>query len=50
MDHLLIADLKEEYDRLSADGFRVLALATKDVAPRGRRATPRLLARTTSAT
>ena len=31
MDHLLIADLREEYNRLSADGFRVLALAYKDL-------------------
>ena len=27
-----IAELKDEYERLSADGFRVLAIATKDVA------------------
>ena len=32
MQHLLIDDLKEEYDTLSADGFRVLAVAYKDVA------------------
>ena len=31
MDHLLIADLREEYERLSADGFRVLAVAYKDL-------------------
>ena len=31
MEHWLLADLKEEYDRLSADGFRVLAIAYKDV-------------------
>src|SRR5262249_47427080 len=31
MDHLLIEDLKEEYERLSTDGFRVLALAYKDL-------------------
>jgi Mg2+-importing ATPase len=31
MDHLLIEDLREEYERLSADGFRVLALAYKDL-------------------
>jgi Mg2+-importing ATPase len=31
MDHLLIQDLKEEYERLSADGFRVLALGYKDL-------------------
>jgi P-type Mg2+ transporter len=31
MDHLLIHDLQEEYQRLSADGFRVLALAYKDL-------------------
>jgi len=30
-DPLLIADLKEECDTLSADGFRVLAIAYKDV-------------------
>src|SRR4029078_5096360 len=35
MDHLLLDDLKEEYDQLSADGFRVLAIARKEVAPRG---------------
>ncbi|MGO9482417.1 MAG: magnesium-translocating P-type ATPase, partial [Candidatus Kryptoniota bacterium] len=31
MDPVLIEDLKEEYERLSMDGFRVLALAFKDV-------------------
>jgi P-type Mg2+ transporter len=35
MEHILIASLKEEYEQLSADGFRVLAIATKEVAPRG---------------
>lgn len=34
MDHLLIEELKEEYEQLSADGFRVLAVATKEVPPR----------------
>jgi len=34
MDDVLIADLKEEYEHLSSDGFRVLALASKDVSPR----------------
>lgn len=34
MDRLHIDDLKKEYERLSTDGFRVLALATKDLAPR----------------
>jgi Mg2+-importing ATPase len=34
MDQLLLEDLKEEYDRLSADGFRVLALAYYDCAPK----------------
>jgi Mg2+-importing ATPase len=34
MDNLLIEDLKEEYERLSADGFRVLAIASKDGEPR----------------
>jgi Mg2+-importing ATPase len=32
MEYFILADLKEEYDRLSADGFRVLALAYKDIA------------------
>jgi Mg2+-importing ATPase len=31
IDPILIADLKEEYERLSSDGFRVLALAYKDL-------------------
>ena len=31
MEYLILADLKTEYDRLSADGFRVLALAYKDI-------------------
>jgi Mg2+-importing ATPase len=35
MDHAHIDGLKEEYERLSADGFRVLAIATKDIEPRG---------------
>jgi Mg2+-importing ATPase len=35
MDNLLIEELKEEYERLSADGFRVLAIASKEIAPRG---------------
>jgi P-type Mg2+ transporter len=35
MDHLLIDELKEEYERLSRDGFRVLAIASKDVEPKG---------------
>ena len=34
VDPLLIHDLQEEYDSLSADGFRVLALAYDDSAPR----------------
>jgi Mg2+-importing ATPase len=29
-EYLILADLKDEYDRLSADGFRVLALAYRD--------------------
>ncbi|MGD0518161.1 MAG: magnesium-translocating P-type ATPase, partial [Thermoguttaceae bacterium] len=32
VDPLLIQDLKEEYDDLSTDGFRVLAIAYKDMA------------------
>jgi Mg2+-importing ATPase len=35
MDHLLIDELKDEYERLSRDGFRVLAIASKDVDPKG---------------
>jgi magnesium-transporting ATPase (P-type) len=31
MEQMLLTDLKEEFDRLSADGFRVLALAYKDL-------------------
>ena len=34
MDHPHIEELKKEYELLSADGFRVLALATKDAPPR----------------
>ncbi|MCX7429078.1 MAG: magnesium-translocating P-type ATPase [Planctomycetia bacterium] len=34
MDPLLIGELKEEYDSLSADGFRVLAIAYADFEPR----------------
>jgi Mg2+-importing ATPase len=34
MDHLFIGDLREEYERLSNDGFRVLALAYKDLEPK----------------
>src|SRR5207247_3573154 len=34
MDPVLIDDLKEEYDSLSADGFRVLAVAYRDLAKR----------------
>ena len=34
MDPMLLQDLKEEYDRLSADGFRVLAIAYRDCDPK----------------
>lgn len=34
MDHCMIDDLREEYLDLSSDGFRVLALASRDVTPR----------------
>ncbi len=34
MEHLITADLREEFDKLSADGFRVLALAYRDVDPK----------------
>jgi Mg2+-importing ATPase len=30
-DHMIIADLREEFDRLSSDGFRVLAVAYRDL-------------------
>src|SRR4029453_8148912 len=33
MDHMIPADLKQEFDLLSADGFRVLALAYRDLEP-----------------
>jgi P-type Mg2+ transporter len=33
MDHLFIGDMREEYEQLSNDGFRVLALAYKDLEP-----------------
>jgi P-type Mg2+ transporter len=35
MDHAHIDGLKAEYEQLSADGFRVLAIASKDIVPRG---------------
>jgi P-type Mg2+ transporter len=38
MEHVLIEDLCLEYERLSRDGFRVLAIASKDVEPRGENA------------
>ena len=31
MEELILTDLKEEYDSLSAEGFRVLAIAYKDI-------------------
>jgi len=34
MDPILIQDLRDEYQRLSSEGFRVLAVAYKDVEPR----------------
>ena len=34
MEHVMIDDLHQEYERLSRDGFRVLAIASKDVEPR----------------
>ncbi|WP_406697084.1 magnesium-translocating P-type ATPase [Singulisphaera sp. Ch08] len=35
MDHAHIDGLKQEHELLSADGFRVLAIASKDIVPRG---------------
>jgi Mg2+-importing ATPase len=34
MDHLFIGDMREEYEQLSNDGFRVLALAYRDLEPK----------------
>ena len=34
LDPAHIENLRKEYERLSSDGFRVLAIATKDVSPR----------------
>jgi len=34
MERLLLEDLRAEYDRLSADGFRVLAIAYRDCEPK----------------
>ncbi|MEN6451556.1 MAG: magnesium-translocating P-type ATPase [Thermoguttaceae bacterium] len=34
MEQIIIEDLKEEYEHLSKDGFRVLAVAYKDLDPR----------------
>ena len=34
MDHILIHDLRDEYDSLSRQGFRVLGLAYRDLDPR----------------
>ncbi len=36
MDHEHIENLKKEYERLSADGFRVLAVASKECEPRAK--------------
>lgn len=38
LDPRHIEELKQEHERLSADGFRVLAIASKDIAPRGQAA------------
>jgi Mg2+-importing ATPase len=35
LDHQHIEDFKKEHELLSADGFRVLAIAAKDLQPRG---------------
>ena len=34
MDPLVLEDLKQEYDKLSADGFRVIAIAYRDLQPK----------------
>ena len=40
MEHVLIDELHQEYERLSRDGFRVLAIASKDVGAQGGEARP----------
>ena len=35
MEHVLIDELRQEYEQLSRNGFRVLAIASKDVEPQG---------------
>ena len=35
VEHVLIPELQEEYEHLSRKGFRVLAIASKDVPPKG---------------
>jgi len=40
MDHPHVEDLKKEYENLSAEGFRVLAIAVKDVEPRASTGSP----------
>ena len=34
MDHMLLADLRAEYDSLGEQGFRVLAIASRDFPPK----------------
>ena len=34
MEHIITTDLKEEFDHLSSDGFRVLAVAYRDMEPK----------------
>src|SRR6202030_1015971 len=34
MEHIITTDLKEEFDQLSTDGFRVLAVAYRDLEPK----------------
>ena len=35
MEHVRIDELRQEYEQLGRNGFRVLAIASKDVEPRG---------------
>ncbi len=35
IEDVILEDLREEYERLSAEGFRVLAIASKELEPRG---------------
>jgi magnesium-transporting ATPase (P-type) len=48
MDDARIDELRQEYEHLSRDGFRVLAIASKDVEPSGEPPTMDAMTRRTS--